>query len=88
MVIAVVLWMMVVFIIGHVKVLVGRVALIFSVVITIALNTWKTCQLKDYSDPIKNEKELALDKGTFCSADSMLYTVLIQCTYVNLEFFG
>ena len=37
--IAVVLWIMVVFIVGRVRVLVGNVALIFNVVMTIMLNT-------------------------------------------------
>ena len=42
--IVVVLWIIVVFIMGHVQALVGRVALIFSVVVTIMLNTLKTFQ--------------------------------------------
>ena len=42
--IVVVLWIMVVFIMGHVQVLMSRVALIVNVAITISLNTWKTCQ--------------------------------------------
>ena len=44
MMIFVLLWIMVVFIMGQVQVLVGRVALIFNVVVTITLNTCITCQ--------------------------------------------
>ena len=49
--IVVVLWIMIVFIMGHVQVLIGRVALIFSVVVTIMLNTGKTCQQESLFRP-------------------------------------
>ena len=49
--IVVVLRIMVVFIMGRVQVLVGRVALIFSFVVTIMLNTWKTCQWESLFRP-------------------------------------
>ena len=44
MMIVVVLRIMVVFIVGRAQVLMGKVALIFNVVTTITLNTWKICQ--------------------------------------------
>lgn len=48
MVIVVVLRIMVIFIMGHVQVLVGRVAMVFNVAMIIALTTLKICQRKAY----------------------------------------
>ena len=47
----VVLWIMAVFVMSGVQVLVGRVALTVNVVMTISLNTWKTCQQESLFRP-------------------------------------
>ena len=49
--ISVVLWIMAVFVMSGVQVLVGRVALIVNVVMTISLNSWKTCQQESLFRP-------------------------------------
>ena len=51
MTIAAVSWILVAFIMGRAQVAMGRVALIVNVVITISLNTWKTCQQESLFRP-------------------------------------
>ena len=58
---------------GYVQVLVSKVALIINIVLTIALNTWKTCQQHSH------------DKGTLDNADTLLYIAFIYGVLVNSE---
>ena len=74
---------MVVFIMAHVQVFVGRVDLIVNVVWQ-TMNTWKTCQQESLFRPKQKWKQPANDKETFGN-DSLLYKALNQGALVNSE---
>ena len=63
---------------GHMQVLVSRVTLIFNVIMTIVLNTWKTCLQESLFRPKLKSKTHCSDKGTHDSADTLLCKALIQ----------
>ena len=90
MMIVVVLWTMIVFIMGCVQVLVGRVVLIVNVAMYDQHWIWIPGRLvnrKAYSNLMCNEKwkQPAHDKGTLENADTLLYKALNQGAFVNSE---